>query len=136
MKIGEDLLERDLQAKCVAWWNDAGLPGILFHVPNEGKRTRLEAAALRALGVVAGAPDFVLLLEGGLCACIELKTMSGMVSPEQERFEERCVALEHPYRVVRSLEEFKKAVCAEAELARFYLGQGSLLEIEKALRVP
>ena len=50
--LSEDLLERDLQAKCVAWWNKSGLPGLLFHVHNEGKRNRLEAASLAALDVL------------------------------------------------------------------------------------
>lgn len=112
--VSDALLERDLQAKCVAWWNGAGLPGILFHVPNEGKRSRLEAAALRALGVVAGAPDFVLLLPRGRVHLIELKAENGTQSPEQIAFESSAEDLDHTYSIVYTLAHFVADVCGAA----------------------
>lgn len=115
--ISEGILERDLQAKCVAWWNQSGLSGLLFHVPNEGKRGRLEAAALGALGVMAGVSDFVLLLPNGKTHLIELKTPSGEQSDEQLRFEHNAYVLGHTYQVVRSLDDFIASVSIAHTLA-------------------
>ncbi len=102
-----DILERDLQAKCVAWWNGAGLPGLLLHIPNEGKRSRLEAASLRAMGVVAGASDLVLVLRGGRSVFIELKTEAGDLAPNQRDFRHNVFALGSAYFVIRSPEAFR-----------------------------
>lgn len=108
--MSDALLERDLQAKCVAWWNSAGLPGILFHVPNEGKRSRLEAASLRAMGVVAGVADLVLVLRGGRSVFIELKAEAGDLSPSQRDFRHNAIALGSAYFVIRSVEAFRLLV--------------------------
>lgn len=128
-----DLLERDLQAKCVAWWNQSGLPGLLFHVPNEGKRNRLEAASLAALGVMAGVADFVLLLPNGRVHLIELKSESGTMNPEQQAFMAAACALGHTYSVVRTLTEFRWDV---ASATRYSEPVGSLLEIGAAIPLP
>lgn len=131
MKVSEELLERDLQAKCVAWWNGAGLPGILFHVPNEGKRGRFQAAALRALGVVAGVPDLVLLMESGRTALIELKVEGGNLSPSQMLFATTAIALGHKAYTVRSLAAFKDLVRELVADARH-----SVMEIQSAIPLP
>lgn len=137
-----DLLERDLQAKCVAWWNKSGLSGLLFHVPNEGKRGRLEAAALGALGVMAGVADFVLLLPEGRVHLIELKRPGGTQSTEQYRFEAAAKAMGHTYDIAQSLDDFKAVVfgasrwwstSADGHLQR---PASSLLEIGAAIPLP
>ena len=127
--LSEDLLERDLQAKCVAWWNKSGLPGLLFHVHNEGKRNRLEAASLAALGVMAGVADLVMLLPNGRVHLIELKRPGGTQSTEQYRFEAAARAMGHTYDLAYSLNDFKAVVLGA------HLGN-SLLEIGAALPLP
>lgn len=108
--LSDELLERDLQARCVTWWHQSGLPGLLFHVPNEGKRNRLEAASLAALGIVAGVADFVLLLPNGRVHLIEIKRPGCTQSTDQHRFEVAARELNHSYDVVHSLGEFSGSV--------------------------
>ena len=132
--ISDELLERDLQARCVGWWNESDLPGLLFHVRNEGKRSRLEAASLAALGVVAGVADFILLLPNGRVHLIELKRPGGTQSNEQHRFEVAAKAMGHTYDVVQSLWQFSVSVVDAIEACD--APSASLLEIGAALPLP
>ena len=54
---------------------------LIFHVPNEGARSKAEAMKLKSMGVLAGVPDLILLKP--LCG-IELKMERGTVSPVQK----------------------------------------------------
>ena len=139
--LSPELLERDLQAKCVAWWHQSGLLGLLFHVPNEGKRNRIEAASLAALGSVAGVSDFVLLLPGGRVHLIELKRPGGTQSEEQRRFEAAASAMGHTYDLINSLEDFKAAVIGACRwsldsLRWWQQTDGSVLEIHQPSPLP
>jgi hypothetical protein len=53
-----------------------------FHVPNGGWRTKAEAGLLKAMGVVAGVPDLMLLHQAHLFG-LELKREGGRLSPDQ-----------------------------------------------------
>jgi len=53
-----------------------------FHVPNGGKRSKVEAAILAGLGVKAGVPDILAVKAGRLC-CLELKSSKGRLSKAQ-----------------------------------------------------
>ncbi len=77
---------------------------VWFHVPNGGKRGRLEAAIFHGLGVRAGAADLIFLWRGG-CGCIELKQARGPLSRAQHEFKEKCERLDVPYAVARSVAE-------------------------------
>src|SRR5262245_6562568 len=60
-----------------------GAPNIVaFHVPNGGKRSRLEAAIMKGLGVVAGVPDIVIIKDGQVFMP-ELKTAKGRLTGAQ-----------------------------------------------------
>lgn len=64
-------------------WNE--LPQtryLFFHVPNGGKRSKIEAMQLKASGVIAGIPDMLLIWNGILYA-FELKTEIGKLSASQ-----------------------------------------------------
>jgi hypothetical protein len=54
---------------------------LIFHVPNEGARSKQEAMKLKSMGVLAGVPDLILLKP--LCG-IELKMPNGVVSASQK----------------------------------------------------
>jgi hypothetical protein len=54
----------------------------VFHCPNGGWRTAVEAKILKGLGVVAGIPDLLILCRGQLFG-LELKAESGRVSKAQ-----------------------------------------------------
>jgi hypothetical protein len=55
---------------------------IVWHTPNGGRRDRIEAARLKALGVLRGIPDLLLLRDGHLYG-LELKSEDGRPSPAQ-----------------------------------------------------
>jgi hypothetical protein len=58
-------------------------PGAFWwHTPNGGKRHVAEAVKFKALGVVAGVPD-ILILKGGRLYALELKAPGGRLSPAQ-----------------------------------------------------
>lgn len=59
------------------------LPGVFaFHPANGGKRTYLEGAKFKAMGVIAGVPDVIAIKDGQTYA-LELKTDFGKVSDVQ-----------------------------------------------------
>lgn len=89
-KSDEDAIQRSLVQhlrlradKRVVW----------FAVPNGEHRSKATGARLKAAGVVAGVYDLVFFLPTGQAAVLELKTHSGRISPEQQRFGERCEAI-------------------------------------------
>ena len=60
----------------------AELKTFWWHTPNEGKRGFVNAAALKAMGMVAGVPDLVILKDGELFA-LELKAPGNGLTPSQ-----------------------------------------------------
>lgn len=75
------------------WWHYAHkqykLPEFaLYHTPNEGKRSYITAARMKAEGMRKGVPDIVLAVpsSGYGALYIELKTAKGRVSREQLDF--------------------------------------------------
>jgi len=79
MKRGEDQIQRAilehlaLRAIRDAFW---------FHVPNGGWRSPIEASVFKGIGVKAGVPDLI-LIAGGKCHGLELKTEQGRLTPTQ-----------------------------------------------------
>jgi len=88
----------------------------ILHVPNGGKRTKAEAAILKAMGVVAGAPDILIawgwahtgMLNGS--GWIELKAGGGRLSKAQEDFRDDCRRKGIFWAEARSLDECEQAV--------------------------
>lgn len=76
--------EFDLHAAVVshlAWRAKSGV--FWFHPANGGGRSKAEAGRLKAMGVVPGVPDLMLLIEGR-CYGLELKSSKGRLSPAQK----------------------------------------------------
>ncbi len=61
--------------------------GIWFHIPNEGKRGKLVALILRAMGLITGAPDYVFIWSGG-SLLVELKVGKNDQTPKQRMFQQ------------------------------------------------
>mgnify|MGYP000046985433 FL=1 len=64
--IEKDVLgqsENALQQKCYFWFHNTypEYRGLLFAVPNGGKRTKREAKTLKLTGVVSGVSDMIFL---------------------------------------------------------------------------
>lgn len=53
-----------------------------FHPANGGKRSWSEGKSFKAMGVVAGVPDLI-ILKGGEVFALELKSTTGRVRPSQ-----------------------------------------------------
>lgn len=85
----------------------------VFAVPNSNKRGAREIAVHKATGLMAGAPDLVVLLKNGICLLLELKTAKGGQRDRQKDFERLCAILRHKYRVCRSVEEVLECVLGE-----------------------
>lgn len=100
--------EIQLQAFCFQfmWNNYPSTRRLFFHVPNGGSRDAREGSQLKASGVVAGIPDLVLINKGNAYG-FELKTLTGKVSPEQEKVHKVWIQDGTPVYIIRTFEEFK-----------------------------
>lgn len=85
--------EASLQASIFSYVRTVAPDVLIFHPANGGLRTKAEAARLKAMGVVAGIPDLVLVFPGGRCAFIEVKTAKGVLSPDQKAMRLRMIRL-------------------------------------------
>lgn len=107
----EGISESRLQADCIKWaWNERKQTRFLiFHVPNGGKRGKIEAAMLQGQGVVAGIPDLIFLWKGRAYG-IEMKTKKGTQQPNQKRIEKIWKDNDIPYFVCRTPEQFQYTI--------------------------
>lgn len=72
----------------------------------------------KSVGYVKGQPDLVLLLDGGKCVLVELKTSKGRQSEEQKDFQKAVGLLGFTYLVWRSLDDAIKFVREQANASR------------------
>lgn len=81
-----------------------------FAVPNGGNRDKITGAILKAEGVKAGAPDIVIVRNGGAVAFMEVKTSAGRLSNTQVEWRDWCGTNSVPYAVVRSIGDVQAAL--------------------------
>lgn len=102
--------EETLQEKCVEWFdrNYPDLRMLLHHSPNEGKRSIVEGAHLKASGMRTGFPDLVLLVPSGEWAwlAMEFKGKGGRLTEAQKRYAEYLPKHGVLHRVIWTFEEF------------------------------
>jgi hypothetical protein len=105
--------EAKLQMACVRYWQTKFRPNqdeyyLLYKVHNEGKKSKVQAAKDKALGIVAGAADMNLDLarRGYNGLRIEFKTLSGKQSPKQKIVQAALERNGYLYKVVQTLDEF------------------------------
>lgn len=55
-----------------------------FAIPNGGKRSKVEAAIMKGLGVRAGVPDICVLCRDGTVVFLELKSAKGTTTAAQK----------------------------------------------------
>lgn len=87
--------------------------GLLFHIPNGGKRGKAEAARFRAEGVKAGIPDLMLpVARGGKHGLfLELKRKAGgRVRPEQKDWMDKLKEQGYEAQVCRGWEGAAEAL--------------------------
>lgn len=76
-----------------------------FHVPNGEKRDARTAGKLKAMGVLAGVPDFVFVMPNAQAAFIELKVGDNGLSSAQIEFRAQALSSGCAYATARSMEE-------------------------------
>ena len=107
-------LEHLHQCATVKWfkWAYPDMDGLLYAIPNGGKRGIAEAKRLKAEGVVAGMPDLHLAYptaqHPGLY--IEMKTSIGTVSPRQKVIMSKLTEVGYRTQVCRSFDEAKAVI--------------------------
>lgn len=114
--------EDDLSAAVKDWLNKLNEIGAIstvhFHVPNEFKPYKNATKAWakkRRIGCVAGAPDWVIIWQGG-CLMLELKNKSSLqtattaMRDNQKEFARECEKKALHYRLVWDKESFINAL--------------------------
>lgn len=81
---------------------------VWFAVPNGEYRSPRTGARLKAMGVVPGVADVVLVIPPGQAHFLELKAAKGRQSAEQREFEEWAASSGAPYAIARSPEEARR----------------------------
>lgn len=81
-----------------------GTQAMFFHIPNGGRRSRVEAAIFKSLGVKAGMPD-ICILDTGEAYFIELKARKGRLSDAQRLRHAELAETQCPVGVAESLDE-------------------------------
>jgi hypothetical protein len=121
--------EDRIQADCFAWFHNTypALRGLLYHVPNGGNRSQIEANKFKAIGVVSGVPDLEFHF-WKRTFFFECKTPKGVVSKDQKKI--HSLLTEHGFLVwvFRSLEEFQQIITAIIEDKSLYFQRGSTRE--------
>jgi len=123
--------EDALQISCITWLRIQYPDLLAFHVPNGGKRSKAEAGRFKAMGVLAGVPDVLIIsarqitistrpnpLGGGhktysqyfTSLAIELKTKGGTVSPNQKAAQEAFKLAGWKVATAYSLDQFQDTV--------------------------
>lgn len=107
--------EHDIQCACKDWFNlqYKQYRGLLFAVPNGGKRDEITAAKLLAEGVYPGVSDLILLKKSDRYGAllIEMKNPKGTLSKSQKEWSAKIEVFgEYKYVICRSLEDFIREV--------------------------
>lgn len=106
--LSEDEVQRavvqhlEARSRTGVWW---------CAIPNGGSRHPVEAAKLKGLGVVAGAPDLLVVVQGRAHG-LEIKTETGRLSVEQRVQHRRLEVAGAAVAVVHGLDEAVKQLVA------------------------
>lgn len=102
-------IEFNLQHDCFQWThkNFPEYRKQLFHVPNGGKRSRIEASRLKQTGTIAGIPDLIFCIQSQTFF-FELKTTVGTLSSDQKLIHAKFKQNGFFVFLIRSVEQFKQ----------------------------
>jgi len=105
------MTEQQLHAECFKWFHNTypAERGMLHHNNNNSVNS-IAGNKMKAMGVVPGVSDFELILPRGMIAFIEMKTDTGQLSKDQDRFCNMVLARGHVYFVIRTLSKFQEIV--------------------------
>jgi len=113
--IDKDVLgqtEEALQQKCYFWFHNTfpRLRGLLFSVPNGGKRDAKTMMDLKATGLVNGVSDLIFLYHSKAFLIELKKDEKAKQSKHQKRWQAQVESSGFQYFVIRSLSDFKKLI--------------------------
>lgn len=75
--------EQEIHKAVVAHLNWRSMPGVFFfHPANGGRRSKIEGAIFKGLGVKSGVPDLIIFYKAQIFG-LELKASLGRLSPSQ-----------------------------------------------------
>lgn len=104
-----DPLERQIHKGVVQLLRLNAAPGVVWwHTANERRCTPEEGAFLKTMGVLAGVPDFTIIIPRNIAPAIcflEVKAPKGRLSPTQIDFAERVTEIGCKYIVAHSTDE-------------------------------
>lgn len=80
-----------------------------FSIPNEGKRSVVMGAHLKAMGMLPGIADLGIVVDGKI-HFLEVKDKDGVQSASQRDFQARCVLNKIPYAIVFNLTDALKVL--------------------------
>ena len=107
---GEDKLTNEIALYLKIAVLEGRIKGVFFHIPNESvsktKRDMLRIMKKKQLGMISGAPDFVIVTPN-ITIFIELKTKKGRQSDFQKMFQIWSEKNDIAYYVVRSVDELE-----------------------------
>lgn len=107
--------EAKIQAECFRWaWNERPeTRRLLFHVENEATHSNLiDGARRKAMGLVAGVSDLILLIPRGPYhgLMLEMKTLTGAQKERQRTWQALVEKQGYKYTLCRSLAQFKQII--------------------------
>ena len=106
-------VESKIQQACISWFRILHCKdGVIFSCPNGANVTDANRSRLVKEGMLSGVADMQILLKGGKCIFVEVKTpaKSSRQSPNQKQFEKYVIEFGFEYYIVRSLDEFRDLV--------------------------
>lgn len=85
---------------------------IWLHIPNGEARSKATGGRLKAMGLLAGAPDLMFLLPDASVCFLELKRPGGTSSAAQVAFAERCERIGVPVVTVSDIDTALRVLTA------------------------
>ena len=104
--------EDALQVSVIRWWQHQypEFAGLLFAVPNGGRRDAREGARFKAQGVTAGVSDLILLVPRPHILLLELKIKGGKLSDAQKTWLAKAAAQGHTAAVAYDFNAARAAI--------------------------
>lgn len=78
---------------------------VVYHIPNEGKRSKIGGHLQKRGGMTPGAPDLVVAWPNGHVLWIEVKSAKGKLTPAQEEQRIALVDRGHDWLLARSADD-------------------------------
>jgi len=101
--------EGRIQIAIIAWIRLCVPQVLAFHPANGGWRGKAEAARFKAMGVLAGVPDIVVIGPGAKAFFLEVKSPTGRLSDAQRDIMAVLGQLRTPFMTVQSIDDVRRA---------------------------